>query len=54
MCTNLSSIILCEKVSKVHSYLFKDIMSVFILLKISKLIDPNLLIEIEGITIRED
>ena len=50
----MTDISLWEEVAKVHSYLFKDVMPVFILLQISKLIDPNLLIEIEAIAIRED
>ena len=43
-----------EQVAKVHSYLFEDIMPAFTLIEVSKLINPDLLIEIEATAIKED
>ena len=43
-----------EEVAKVHSYLFEDVMPACTLLEVSKLIDPDLLIEIEATAIKED
>ena len=54
MCTNLSSNILWGKGSKVHSYLFEDVMPACTLIDVSNLIHPDLLIEIEATAIKED
>ena len=54
MRTNWSSNTLWEEVAKVHSYLFKDVMSACILIEVSNLIHPDLLIEIEVSAIKED
>ena len=43
-----------EEVAKVHSYLFEDVMPASTIIEVSKLIDPDLLIEIEAIAIKED
>ena len=43
-----------EEVAKVHSYLFEDVMPASTLIEVSKLIDPDLLIEIEATAIKED
>jgi enamine deaminase RidA (YjgF/YER057c/UK114 family) len=45
---------LWEEVAKVHSYLFEDIMPACTLVEVSKLIHPDLLIEIEATAIKED
>lgn len=50
----MTDISLWEEVAKVHSYLFEDIMPAFTLIEVSKLIDPDLLIEIEATAIKED
>ena len=50
----MTDISLWEEVAKVHSYLFEDIMPASTLIGVSKLIDPDLLIEIEAIAIKED
>ena len=43
-----------EEVSKVHSYLFEDVMPACTLVEVSNLIHPDLLIEIEATAIKED
>ena len=43
-----------EEVAKVHLNLFEDVMPAFTLIEVSKLIDPDLLIEIEATAIKED
>ena len=43
-----------EEVAKVHSYLFEDVMPACTLVEVSKLIHPDLLIEIEATAIKED
>lgn len=43
-----------EEVAKVHSYLFEDIMPACTLVEVSKLIHPDLLIEIEATAIKEE
>ena len=50
----MTDISLWEEVAKVHSYLFEDIMPAFTLVEVSKLIHPDLLIEIEATAIKED
>ena len=50
----MTDISLWEEVAKVHSYLFEDVMPASTLIEVSKLIDPDLLIEIEAIAIKED
>ena len=50
----MTDISLWEEVAKVYSYLFEDIMPAFTLIEVSKLIDPDLLIEIEATAIKED
>ena len=50
----MTDISLWEEVAKVHSYLFEDVMPAFTLVEVSKLIDPDLLIEIEATAIKED
>lgn len=50
----MTDISLWEEVAKVHSYLFEDVMPAFSLIEVSKLIDPDLLIEIEATAIKED
>ena len=50
----MTDISLWEEVAKVHSYLFEDIMPALTLIEVSKLIDPDLLIEIEATAIKED
>ena len=50
----MTDISLWEEVAKVHSYLFEDVMPACTLLEVSKLIDPDLLIEIEATAIKED
>ena len=49
-----TDISLWEEVAKVHSYLFEDVMPASTLIEVSKLIDPDLLIEIEATAIKED
>jgi len=43
-----------EEVAKVYSYLFEDVMPAFTLVEVSKLIHPDLLLEIEATAIKED
>ena len=50
----MTDISLWEEVAKVHLYLFEDVMPAFTLIEVSKLIDPDLLIEIEATAIKED
>ena len=50
----MTDISLWEEVAKVHLYLFEDVMPAFTLVEVSKLIDPDLLIEIEATAIKED
>tara|TARA_B100000963_G_C22199809_1_gene482619 strand:- start:44 stop:430 length:387 start_codon:yes stop_codon:yes gene_type:complete len=50
----MTDISLWEEVAKVYSYLFQDVMPAFTLIEVSKLINPNLLIEIEATAIKED
>jgi len=50
----ITDISLWEEVAKVHSYLFEDIMPACTLVEVSKLIHPDLLIEIEATAIKED
>ena len=50
----MTDISLWEEVAKVHSYLFEDIMPASTLIGVSKLIDPDLLIEIEATAIKQD
>ena len=50
----MTDISLWEEVAKVHSYLFEDVMPACTLLEVSKLIVPDLLIEIEATAIKED
>ena len=50
----MTDISLWEEVAKVHSYLFEDVMPAFTLIEVSKLIHPDLLIEIEATAIKED
>ena len=50
----MTDISLWEEVAKVHSYLFEDVMPASTIIEVSKLIDPDLLIEIEAIAIKED
>lgn len=50
----ITDISLWEEVAKVHSYLFEDVMPASTLIEVSKLIDPDLLIEIEATAIKED
>ena len=50
----MTDITLWEEVAKVHSYLFEDVMPASTLIEVSKLIDPDLLIEIEATAIKED
>ena len=50
----MTDISLWEEVAKVHSYLFEDVMPASTLIEVSKLIDPDLLIEIEVTAIKED
>ena len=50
----MTDISLWEEVAKVHSYLFEDVMPACTLIEVSKLIDPDLLIEIEATAIKED
>ena len=50
----MTDISLWEEVAKVHSYLFEDVMPASTLIEVSKLIDPDLLIEIEATAIKED
>ena len=50
----MTDISLSEEVAKVHSYLFEDVMPACTLIEVSKLIDHDLLIEIEATAIKED
>ena len=50
----MTDISLFEEVAKVHSYLFEDVMPASTLIEVSKLINPDLLIEIEATAIKED
>ena len=50
----ITDISLWEEVAKVHSYLFEDILPACTLVEVSKLIHPDLLIEIEATAIKED
>jgi len=50
----ITDISLWEEVGKVHSYLFEDIFPACTLVEVSKLIHPDLLIEIEATAIKED
>tara|TARA_B000000475_G_scaffold168006_1_gene135173 strand:- start:1106 stop:1492 length:387 start_codon:yes stop_codon:yes gene_type:complete len=50
----MTDISLWEEVAKVHSYLFEDVMPAFTLIEVSKLIHPDLLIEVEATAIKED
>ena len=50
----MTDISLWEEVAKVHSYLFEDVMPACTLIEVSKLIHPELLIEIEATAIKED
>jgi len=50
----ITDISLWEAVAKVHSYLFEDIMPACTLVEVSKLIHPDLLIEIEATAIKEE
>ena len=50
----MTDIYLWEEVTKVHSYLFEDVMPASTLVEVSKLIHPDLLIEIEATAIKED
>jgi len=50
----ITDISLWEEVGKVHSYLFEDIMPACTLIEVSKLIHPDLLIEIEATAIKEE
>jgi len=50
----ITDISLWEAVAKVHSYLFEDIMPACTLVEVSKLIHPELLIEIEATAIKEE
>ena len=50
----MTDISLWEEVAKVHLYLFEDVMPASTLIEVSKLIDPDLLIEIEATAIKED
>tara|TARA_B110000444_G_scaffold260280_1_gene306648 strand:- start:468 stop:854 length:387 start_codon:yes stop_codon:yes gene_type:complete len=50
----MTDISLLEEVAKVHSYLFEDVMPACTLVEVSKLIHPDLLIEIEATAIKED
>lgn len=50
----MTDISLWEEVAKVHSYLFEDVMPACTLVEVSKLIHPDLLIEIEATAIKED
>ena len=50
----MTDISLWEEVAKVHSYLFEDVMPACTLIEVSKLIHPDLLIEIEATAIKED
>ena len=50
----ITDISLWEEVAKVHSYLFEDILPACTLVEVSKLIHPDLLIEIEATAIKEE
>ena len=50
----ITDISLWEEVGKVHSYLFEEIMPACTLVEVSKLIHPDLLIEIEATAIKEE
>ena len=50
----MTDISLWEEVAKVHLYLFEDVLPAFTLIEVSKLIDPDLLIQIEATAIKED
>ena len=50
----ITDISLWKEVAKVHSYLFEDIMPACTLVEVSKLIHPDLLIEIEATAIKEE
>ena len=50
----MTDISLWEEVSKVHSYLFEDVMPASTLVEVSNLIHSDLLIEIEATAIKED
>ena len=50
----MTDISLWEEVAKVHSYLFEDILPACTLVEVSKLIHPDLLIEIEATAIKEE
>ena len=50
----MTDISLWEEVAKVHSYLFEDVMPACTLIEVSKLIHPDLLIEVEATAIKED
>ncbi len=43
-----------EEVAKVHSYLFEEVMPACTLVEVSRLIHPDLLIEIEASAIKEE
>ena len=50
----ITDISLWQEVAKVHSYLFEDILPACTLVEVSKLIHPDLLIEIEATAIKEE
>ena len=50
----ITDISLWEDVAKVHSYLFEDILPACTLVEVSKLIHPDLLIEIEATAVKEE
>lgn len=49
----ITDISLWEEVGKVHSYLFQDVLPACTLVEVSKLIHPDLLLEIEATAIKE-
>lgn len=50
----ITDISLWEKVAKVHSYLFENVMPASSIIQVSNLLHPDLLIEIEATAIKED
>tara|TARA_B100000900_G_C20558788_1_gene707952 strand:- start:425 stop:811 length:387 start_codon:yes stop_codon:yes gene_type:complete len=50
----ITDISLWEEVGKVHAYLFEDILPACTMVEVSKLIHPDLLIEIEATAIKQE
>ena len=49
----ITDISLCREVAKVHSYLFEDVSPASTIVEVSKLLHPDLLVEIEATSVKE-